>query len=210
MEAGEFICPDCARFCHSGHSVQFVGTFLSVCSCGHGSEHYHCFLQHPLPGMELIPLTKNRQCTFLQTGREFVSQDIVLCNTCGFQSGDCMCVPCSYFCHRHHDVSEPSRTSSAYCDCGDGNSRFPQCLLVPHDVPPPIHLCYQTYSEFIDRCSLKQPDFKHCVTCDVDICSVCAEHCHKGHELINSSHKICDCATSSVQCPLMTTIEPAA
>ena len=210
MDAGAFICDHCSKFCHSGHVLEEVGVFLSVCSCGHGSNNYFCFLQNRVPEMEKIPLDQNRQCTFLRTGRHFIPQDIVLCSTCGMVPGDCMCVPCSVMCHLGHELGHRGHSDSAYCDCGDSSSSFPDCHIIPTNIPPPIPLCYNTYSSFVDEHHLKAPEFKHCQNCDVDVCIVCAEHCHKNHELIDSNSSKCDCASCEVKCPIMASIEPAA
>lgn len=73
-----------------------------------------------------------------------------------------------------------------------GNGKwFPEQLALCHKQ----HKC--SYS-FTKRCHTKQP-WWHCKTCypstNTGCCKACAEHCHRGHELVKkeSSSFFCDC-----------------
>ena len=80
-------------------------------------------------------------CTFIQTGRTFVEQELYVCNTCEFRVNDqVICAICAKTCHANHNVTRWTCRCinfRRFCDCGAGD--FGTCNA-PSDNLTPLHL----------------------------------------------------------------------
>jgi hypothetical protein len=56
-------------------------------------------------------------CTFAVTGKQFVPQYWLSCETCNFGEREGVCVSCARRCHRGHKLSAPKASRRFYCDC---------------------------------------------------------------------------------------------
>lgn len=74
-----------------------------------------------------------QECTFAESGHQFITQPFFQCYTCWpTTSGVGCCTRCVEVCHIGHDVevSETTLVRSCYCDCGAGDAPSP-CKLYP-------------------------------------------------------------------------------
>jgi len=77
-------------------------------------------------------------CTFIKTGKQFVSQEFYNCRTCEFDDDQVVCPVCAQTCHANHDVTyKHFSTEGGFCDCGAGD--FGACNA-PADYQTPLHL----------------------------------------------------------------------
>jgi hypothetical protein len=137
MDEKETICEYCASFCHQSHALNEKGISFGYCACGFGVSKCHCFLENPVERDTEIEVNESRQCTFRNTGQNYIHQIGYQCNSCGLTRTEDLillcCVACSKMCHHEHDQSEPIDFGMAFCDCGDPSQNF-HCLLDPPQV----------------------------------------------------------------------------
>ena len=50
-------------------------------------------------------------CTFIQTGRKYVDQELYTCHTCKFQDNQVICAICAKTCHTNHIMTRST------CQC---------------------------------------------------------------------------------------------
>lgn len=173
------VCRKCAEFCHSDHEVRSCGYKYGVCACGVGSRWCHCFLMEPLEGDTDFG-SGSKQCQFSMSGPNFHEMFITGCNDCNMRAGECMCIPCSKFCHHGHDITGPRASTTAYCDCGDPRCRF-TCILTHSDRPAQRMYC----SNCVSDDPVEQLSFM-CEDCHLQVCEACKTNCHRGHNITSS------------------------
>ena len=186
-------CLHCAYKCHKPlhHILKRYRTTpgtVFVCDCGRNS--------HTIP-----------MCTLLSTGAKKVKQTWYHCNDCFDNSEQRCCYACSKKCHKLHNVTVMSTTSSI-CDCG-----IELFCKFSDDME---RLCtekqcnFDRFKELYRRCI-----YYECYTCwgynsDFGCCTYCAKNHHRGHNLnkASSSHFVCDCGRyrhNNPMCTLLST-----
>jgi len=78
------------------------------------------------------------QCTFAQSGQQFVEQHWFQCYTCGLTDSRGCCLSCVRLCHAGHDVVYAAR-SRFFCDCGGENGPREQAVQCKCLSPVPIN-----------------------------------------------------------------------
>lgn len=132
---------------------------------------------HPLPGDTDFAPGEPRQCDFSIHKSTFHQLEIAACRgTCQMTGGQCICIPCAKICHHGHgEIADVHTSGSAYCDCGDPDSRF-RCLLTHRENPEQRKYCSKCVKD--EPC--EQVQF-YCGTCGVNICEACSINCHVAH-----------------------------
>lgn len=176
----EYICQSCAIKCHYGHKLKYFAKVKGkVCHCLDRSVCKIAF--------------RNPICTYLLSGKKYISQPWYRCKTCGLVDGYGCCSVCAHHCHKGHDLVYEGVYDECFCDCGDGYLKKKCCMLE------------FTNSSYLTRCTncciehkdkiIKQRMY-HCATCGMrGICEACAINCHINHaiEYVGISDFCCGC-----------------
>jgi hypothetical protein len=101
-------CHLCAVTCHAGHKITGGEYHRSYCDCGAGS------------GIPCKCMTERfrSHCTFLETRRTKVCQDLFFCRTCGIVGDKYVCKRCARACHAGHVIEQVEDTTVGFCQCG--------------------------------------------------------------------------------------------
>ena len=131
------------------------------------------------------------QCTYQTTAslKQYVAQPFYRCHTCFHEPNLGCCAQCAKKCHKGHLVRYAG-LAKAFCDCG----------LQACDMHCKIgSKC--TYD--VEGKKYTAQEWYECHTCwggeaSFGCCKVCAEKCHKGHDLVErfSGGFYCDCGVN--------------
>ena len=184
MTPSETICGACARNCHAGHNVEYIGELLCTCDC--------CFLGDGIckcNDRQSVRLDPSYKCTY--KGQSYDEQPTYKCKTCfPGENGNTICERCARICHRGHELWFVGN-SSCDCDC--------PCDVCPIDC----HLGSDKLRNFVyerknvEVCERNQhlrcmdegkSEYSHerysCDTCGAKfVCKACALKNHIGHKI---------------------------
>ena len=128
-------------------------------------------------------------CTFVKYGKNYISQNIYYCHTCGFINNLGICESCANNCHKDHKLEFIGLKPKFFCDCGPTinckcNSKINN------------EIC----SRITNSISYISQKWYHCNTCNLignlGCCENCINKCHKGHDTYFdkiSNNCFCDC-----------------
>jgi len=153
------------------------------------------FVQQQQQPQPFIPVQITGTCTVDKNGLTYYAQDAYACETCGITAGSMICTDCARVCHAGHKIVKRGQLKG-YCDC-----RF-----------------LTTKCRLQAACTFKYTGTKHigqqkfsCRTCRMNpqqgqmMCQHCADHCHKGHDIIYNGPTesgYCDCKSLYSFCTL--------
>ena len=129
------------------------------------------------------------KCTYQRTKTSFSAQPFYRCRKCFSQQSVGICASCSETCHNDHGTAYVGM-SSAFCDCGLS------CCKISCEIG--TKCTYDLYGKTVE----KRQDWYQCHSCwggnsQFGCCEVCADECHKGHDLVykgeSSDGAVCDC-----------------
>jgi len=104
-------CTICAERCHRGHDVSFSRMLRAFCDCGEkGCKSW------------LPEISCDELCTYKLYGKEYISQDVYACVTCGLIGNSGCCSACAVVCHDGHQVLFHKYFTTFFCDCGPSGS----------------------------------------------------------------------------------------
>lgn len=167
-------CEVCANNCHKGHNV-----YLKESSTGFICECHHLF------DCKCLPKDDELQCTFDLTYGTMLDQPMFQCIDCNIIGDYYICQNCAIKCHHGHKLQYFENVIGKYCHCFDQSmckitKRKPVCSYIlygPNPILQPKYSC--------KTCGIK--DDKCC-------CSVCAYHCHEGHDIEFNGFSNCFCS----------------
>lgn len=169
------ICEVCARKCHKGHDVSLKEkSKRSFCDC---CKMCHCECIPP----KSFPL----RCSFEITYGTPIEQPMYQCVDCDITGDYYICQSCAIKCHNSHNLKYFDKVKGKHCQCLNLS-----CCKI--SFRKPICTFLQSGTKYI------QQPWYHCKTCGLvnglGCCSVCAHHCHKGHDVeYKGIHEKCYC-----------------
>lgn len=138
---GSGCCEACAKICHAGHDLVYLGVKSAYCDCGEGKTPlFRCCnaLSIP-PDYDPYPPLVDGPCTYNQTGSDkYIRQPFFRCLTCGLVNGKGCCAACAKICHAGHELKYVGVVPS-FCDCGEGKQEGCACCKAVK-VPPSYKL----------------------------------------------------------------------
>ena len=130
LKQGDCICEVCARKCHAGHNVRFIGYDKGYCDCGAGNISRRCLCCNKKSEGEFVSAFIPGPCTLNRYGQKFVEQSFYKCLTCNYSSDEGCCEICAQTCHLGHDLIYLGKIPS-FCDCGYGYKNC-KCVKKPN------------------------------------------------------------------------------
>ena len=174
----------------------------------------------------------NNQCTILNAGQEFCFQDWYYCKTCKMGDNHGVCETCRKICHAGHETYLSKDSPSRFrCCCGNGECEVDcKCIKIGENTtvkngPMFVGEKIKHSKKILDDalrsncCTFNitgrnymYQEAYNCKNCHLNkgyvMCVICAEKCHKGHNVVKSlvskeSYCDCGCGKGLVPCKCM-------